>query len=80
MKLLIISHTVVKGGKIKERGEIHDTQVDVENRKSDKEAFELIAAGRALDLDTEEAQEMTETIKREKAKAESEARAVAGKK
>jgi len=69
MKLLIIQHTVVKGGKIKERGEIHDTQVDPENRKSDKEAFDLISAGRALDLDTEEAQEVKQTIEREKAAA-----------
>lgn len=74
MQLLIIQHTVVKGGKIKERGEIHDTQVDPENRKSDKEAFDLISAGRALDLETDEAQAMLETIKREKAAAKAPAK------
>lgn len=55
MKLFITNHCVVKGGDIKEAGEIHDTQVA--DRKQDLEAFDLIRSGKAVELSDKEAVE-----------------------
>ncbi len=58
MKLFCIEATVVKGGKIVEKGQHYDTG-DVP-KKEDREAYELISAGRMV-VATE-----TETVARVK--------------
>jgi hypothetical protein len=82
MKLLIISTCVVAGGKIVERGQTYDTKED--NKEADKEAFQLIVAGRALDFasDAEECKKARADIEKEladKAAAEKAAAATAEK-
>lgn len=70
MKLLIIDGCVVKGGKTRSPGDIHDTG-DVAPAE-DREAYELIASGRALamnDKDTPAAQERIAEEKKAKAAA-----------
>lgn len=61
MKLLIIHTCVVEGGKIIEAGNLHDTRND--NPESDKQAYQLIASGRAIQADSEEAKEILDGIK-----------------
>lgn len=63
MKLLIISTCVVEGGKVVEAGQVHDTRHD--DAASDRQAYNLIAAGRALDLSTDEAKKALATFEAE---------------
>lgn len=64
MKLLIKEACVVKDGKIAERGDIIDT--DVSDKKADRVAYELIAAGRAVKLDSRDGELLAEELAREK--------------
>lgn len=64
--LIIIQDTVVGGGAIKTRGEQHKTD-------NQKEIYDLVAAGRALDLSTKEGKEVAEQLE-EDAKAAAKAK------
>jgi len=60
MKLFCVESCVVKGGKIVERGQIHDTG-DVA-RKDDREAYDLIATGRFVQASDPEVAVVKEQI------------------
>lgn len=64
MLLVIKTACVVHGGKIADRGATHDTRHD--DPKTDKQAFDLIASGRAVEANSAEAKEILEEVKAEK--------------
>jgi hypothetical protein len=79
MKLVIIETTIVAGGKVAERGTIHNTG-DVD-KTTDKEAYQLIAAGRALEAKSPEAQQfLTDFAKEQEGKKAATAAAEKAKK
>lgn len=55
MKLVITQTCVGAGGRILDRGTIHDTRA--ENKEDDREAYLLISSGRALQAETAEAKQ-----------------------
>jgi hypothetical protein len=63
MKLFCIETCVAKGGKVIERGETHDTG-DVP-RKEDREAYDLIASGRMVQLSDPAVAEVKEQVAQE---------------
>jgi hypothetical protein len=78
MKLVIAHSTVIPGGSIGERGQVIDTKV--EDRKEDRGAHDLIAAGRAFKAGTPEADAVLKEVAAEneaKAEAAKEAKAAA---
>lgn len=78
MKLVIKETCVVAGGKIAERGQVYSTKTD--DKANDKEAYDLIASGRAVTADSKEGQAFLDKVaEAEKAKAEA-AKAEAAKK
>ncbi len=59
-RLLIISTCVVAGGVIKERGQYHEP-------KSEQETYDLVRAGRALDVNDPDSKDAIAEIEKEKA-------------
>ncbi len=69
-RLLIISTCIVAGGIIKERGQYHEP-------KSEQETYDLVRAGRALDVNDPDSKEAVAEIEKEKAAVVKAAKVVA---